>query len=66
MCFLIAVAHKWQTCSIPMCTMSGKLQYNYQKQMEKQQQQKMIVLRKSFQKSSVQDTGIADMGNKNK
>ena len=49
-----------------MCTMSGKLQYNYQKQMEKQQQQKMIVLRKSFQKSSVQDTGIADMGNKNK
>ena len=45
--------------------MSGKLQYNCQKQMEKQQQ-KMIVLRKSFQKSSVQGTGITDMGNKNK
>ena len=27
---------------------------------------KKIVLRKSFQKSSVQGTGIADMGNKNK
>ena len=38
-CFLIAVACKWQTCSIPMCTMSAKLQYNWQKQMEQQQQQ---------------------------